>query len=58
MICPYIIKNHTKFTWISYKKGAPEIENGSFVCETYANMECKGKECGAWHKGRCRYNEK
>lgn len=58
MICPYTIKIHTRATVISYKKDAPEVENGSFVYETYTNMECKGKECGAWHKGRCRYNEK
>lgn len=58
MICPYLVKAHTRITGIGYKKETPEMENGSVTVEVYNYMECKKEKCGAWHRGRCRYNEK
>lgn len=55
MICPYLKKYYTRATIIKYNED--NIEEGSIISEQFVNEECKKKECGAWYKGRCRYNE-
>ena len=55
MICPYLLKIYTRATIINYDEN--NIEQGSIVSEQYAREDCKQKECGAWYRGRCRYNE-
>ena len=55
MICTYLLKIYTRATIINYDEN--NIEQGSIVSEQYAREDCKQKECGAWYRGRCRYNE-
>lgn len=54
MFCPYIRKTHTVLTIIAYEDN---LEKGSLVQEYFTNEKCKKKECGAYHRGKCRYNE-
>lgn len=55
MFCPYVRKTYTRLVIIGYNQ--EQQENGSVLYEQYTNQECKQAECGAWHRGRCRYNE-
>lgn len=55
MFCPYVRKTYARLILIGYNQ--EQQENGSVLYEQYTNQECKQAECGAWYKGRCRYNE-
>ena len=54
MFCPYVRKTYTRYTGIYYNED--NLEVGSLIHERYTNEECKKEQCGAWYKGKCRYN--
>lgn len=54
MICPYNVKLHT--TEYS-EKNENQLPTGTTVTNEYFKyMECVCENCGAFYKGRCRYN--
>ena len=56
MLCPYCQKIYTQVTVITYN--IDNVETGRITSEYYKNQECQKEKCGAWHRGRCRYNER
>ena len=55
MFCPYVLKTYIKATIIDNDGNGNEC--GHIISEQYIHEDCKKEECGAWYKGKCRYNK-
>lgn len=55
MKCPYVYTALNQI--IITVNDAEDGRTKQILQEVYDYQECKQKECGAWHKGRCRYKE-
>lgn len=60
MICPYNNKSETSIqNWTQdHDDDSQILTKGKTITQTiYEPMECQKENCGAWHNGRCNYNQ-
>lgn len=58
MYCPYAVNRHLvqQTTW-EYDESGNQTLQQTIEHNTAEFVECKKESCGAWHDGKCRYNQ-
>lgn len=58
MYCPYAVNRHlVQQTTYEYNDDNYQILQQTIEHNTAEFVECKKELCGAWHDGKCRYNQ-
>lgn len=58
MFCPYAVNRHLiQQTTYEYDESGNVTMNQVIEHNTAKFVKCQKEQCGAWHDGRCQYNQ-